>query len=62
MSAIIERYIGELALARSRVAEESLTNPDDKTSFGFGRAVGRLEGLLLAEDVLNRVLTVKEGD
>lgn len=62
MSAVVERFIGELDAARARVAEESLTTPDDKTSFGFGRAVGRLEGLRLAEEVLNNVLNTKEAD
>jgi hypothetical protein len=53
---VLDRFIGELATLRSQVAESSLTNPEDKTAFGFGRAVGRLEGLRLAEETLNRLL------
>lgn len=47
----------------SRVAEESVTNvaDADKTSFGFGRVVGRLEGLRLAEETLNRLLDDPEA-
>lgn len=59
---VLERFIGELHVVRSRVAEESLTNPDDKTAFGFGRAAGRLEGLLLAEETLNKVLSDQEAE
>jgi len=61
---VLDRYIGELQAARSKVAEESLTNPADaeKTAFGFGRAVGRLEGLRLAEETLNRLLNEPEGE
>lgn len=59
---VLERYIGELALVRSRVAEDSLTNlaDADKTAYGLGRAVGRLEGLRLAEETLQRLLNEPE--
>jgi hypothetical protein len=61
---IVDRFIGELGGLRSRVAEESLTNVADvdKTAFGFGRAVGRLEGLRLAEEALNRILGEQETE
>lgn len=61
---VLDRFIGELAGLRSRVAEESLTNVADvdKTAFGFGRAVGRLEGLRLAEEVLNTLLNEQEKE
>jgi hypothetical protein len=59
---VLDRFIGELSLVRSRVAEDSLTNPVDKTAFTFGQAVGRLEGLRLAEDTLNRLLSDSEDD
>jgi hypothetical protein len=52
----LDRFIGELQALHSKVAVESLTTPDDKTAYGLGRAVGRLEGLRLAEETLNRVL------
>ena len=61
---VLERYLGELEGLRSRTAEESLTNiaDADKTAFGFGRAVGRLEGLRLAEDALQNLLSEPERD
>ena len=61
---VLDRFIGELPGLHARVAEESLTNVADvdKTSFGFGRAVGRLEGLRLAEETLNRILNEPERD
>jgi hypothetical protein len=61
---VLDRFIGELTGLRARVAEESLTNVADvdKTAFGFGRAVGRLEGLRLAEETLNKVLSESEKE
>lgn len=59
---VLERYLGELPTIRAQVAEESLTNVTDadKTAFGLGRAVGRLEGLRLAEETLQRLLNEPE--
>lgn len=60
---VLDRFIGELQTVRSRVAEESLTNPplqEGTAAFAFGRAVGRLEGLRLAEEALNRLLNEPE--
>ena len=57
---VLDRFIGELQAARSTVAEQSLTNPEDKSAFGFGVAVGRLEGLRLAEELLNKMLNEPE--
>ena len=54
--AVLDRFIGELQTLRDTVAGQSLTAPEDKTAFGFGVAVGRLEGLRLAEEALNRLL------
>lgn len=59
---IIERFLGELQASASNIAVESLTNPDRPDAFGFGRAVGRLEGLRLAEEALNKILHEPEGD
>jgi hypothetical protein len=61
---VLDRYLGELQGTRVRIAEESLTSiPDsDKNAFGYGRAVGRLEGLRLAEETLQRVLSESEAD
>ncbi len=57
---VLDRYVGELQAARARIAVESLTNPPEKTAYGFGQAVGRLEGLQLAEETLNRLLNEPE--
>lgn len=61
---VLDRFIGELTGLRAQVAEEGLTNvaDADKTAFGFGRAVGRLEGLRLAEEALNRILGEQEKE
>jgi hypothetical protein len=59
---VLERFIGELQAVRAQAALESLTNPEDKTPFGYGQAVGRLEGLALAEATLNRLLNEPEVD
>jgi len=57
---VLDRFIGELQALHSKVAVDSLTNPADKTAFGLGCAVGRLEGLRLAEETLNRLLNEPE--
>jgi hypothetical protein len=57
---VLDRFIGELRAARLNVAEQSLTSPADNTAFGFGIAVGRLEGLRLAEELLNKLLNEPE--
>lgn len=64
MSVVVERFIGELQAVLTRTAQESLTNVPDanKTAFGFGVAVGRLEGLRLAQETLNNVLNTPEPD
>ena len=57
---VLDRFIGELQALRSRVALESLENPillEIDASLAYGRAVGRLEGLKLAEETLNRLLS-----
>lgn len=61
---VLERYLGELQALRSRTAEESLTNiPEgEKNAFGYGKAVGRLEGLQLAQATLDRLLNEPEPD
>lgn len=58
---VLDRFLGELQTVRSVVAEQSLTNPEDKTSYGFGVSVGRLEGLRLAEETLNKLLNDPEA-
>lgn len=62
---VLDRFIGELPTLRSRVAEESLTNvvlQDGCAAVAYGRAVGRLEGLRLAEEALNRLLSEQETE
>ena len=61
---VLDRFIGELTGLRGRIAEESLTNVPDAagTAYGFGRAVGRLEGIRLAEAELNRLLSEQEQE
>lgn len=56
--AVVDRYIGELETLRAQIAVDSLSNipESDKNAFGYGKAVGRLEGLRLAETLLHRVL------
>jgi hypothetical protein len=58
--AVLDRFLGELQTLRDTVAGQSLTAPEDKTAFGFGVAVGRLEGLRLAEETLNKLLNEPE--
>ena len=59
---VLDRYIGELQALHAQTALESLTNipESEKNSFGYGKAVGRLEGLQLAENLLNRLLSEPE--
>ena len=61
---VLERYVGALQALRSQVSEESLTNiaEGEKNAFGFGRAAGRLEGLRLAEQTLEKVLSEQEAE
>lgn len=58
--AVLDRYLGELQTLQSTVAVEGLANPPDKSSYGLGVLVGRLEGLKLAEELLNRKLNESE--
>jgi hypothetical protein len=60
--AVLDRYIGELQGLHNKTAVDSLTNPAEKTSYGLGVAVGRLEGLRLAEELLTKVLSESEVD
>jgi hypothetical protein len=57
---VLDRYIGELQTLYSKTAVDSLTNPAEKTSYGLGVAVGRLEGLRLAEEALTKALNESE--
>jgi hypothetical protein len=61
---VLERFIGELEAAQARVALDSLTAiPDsEKTEFGFGKAVGRVEGLRQAGELLEKVLREAEAE
>lgn len=61
---VLDRYIGELETLLTKTAVDSLTGvPDaEKTAFGFGKAVGRLEGLRLAQQTLQTVLHEPEED
>jgi hypothetical protein len=60
--AVLDRYIGELQALAAKVAVEGLRNPPDKTDYGLGVLVGRLEGLRLAEQALEQLLSESEGD
>lgn len=55
---LLDRYLGELEALKSKIALESLANvPDaDKSEFGFGKAIGRLEGIGLCRQVFEELL------
>lgn len=61
---VLERYLGALETLQSQVAMDSLTNvaEGDKNAFGFGKAVGTLEGLKLARAALEKVLSEQEAE
>lgn len=62
---VLDRYLGELQALRTQVAVESLENPvlqDGTAAVAYGRAVGRMEGLKLAEELLSKVLRMPEDD
>jgi len=60
--ALLERYLGELEQLKTETAQASLTNVPDAagTAFGFGRAVGRQEGIELARSRLDTLLSEAE--
>lgn len=59
---LLEKFIARLQGLKDRVATESLTSVpnEEKTEFGFGHAVGRLEGIRLAENLFNELLNETE--
>lgn len=61
---VLDRYIGELEAYRGQVATESLESMTEgkNPAFEYGKAVGRLEGLRLAEALLQRILNEPEKD
>ena len=62
--AVLDRFIGELEALRPQVAVESLesTTEGKDVAFEYGKAVGRLEGLRLAEALLQRLLSESEKE
>jgi hypothetical protein len=58
----LELYLGKLKRMQTEHAIESLTKPSGKTSFDYGKAVGRLQGLLLAEQLLTGVIEEEADD
>lgn len=61
---VLERFIGDLEALQASTALESLTAvPDsEKSEFGFGKAVGRLEGLRQAGELLQNILREQEAE
>lgn len=59
---VLDRFLGDLKALQAQTASDSLTNvsDSDKSGFGFGKAVGRLEGLRLAEELLEKLLREQE--
>lgn len=59
---VLDRFLGELQTLQHQTALDSLTTTpeSEKTAFGFGRAVGRLEGLRLAGELLEKLLREQE--
>ena len=56
---VLDQFIGELDALESKIALEGLTNrphPERSDAFSYGAAVGRVEGVRLAKEALNRVL------
>lgn len=60
--ALIEKFLASIEELKSQVATDSLTNlPDaEKTAFGFGKAVGRLEGVRLVETLFQNLLQTQD--
>jgi len=52
----LDNYLGKLKELQSEVATAALTRPKGKEAFDYGHACGRLEGLLLAEQLLNSAI------
>lgn len=58
---VLDRFFGELQALQAQTALDSLTNVGTDTSaYAFGRAVGRLEGLRLAKELLDKLLQEQE--
>lgn len=60
---VLDRFLGELQALQTQTAVDSLTGiaDADKSAYGFGRAVGRLEGLRLAGELLDKLLHEQEA-
>jgi len=61
--AVLEKFITELTALQTQTALDSLTGiaESDKSEFGFGKATGRLEGLRLAGELLEKLLREQEA-
>lgn len=56
-----QRYLTRLRDAQITHAEASLKpNPDDKSEFGYGKAIGLQMGLKLAQELYETVLNEQE--
>jgi hypothetical protein len=61
--ALIETYLQELEALKSNAALEGLQPADNsKTEFEFGRVCGVQEGVRLAEELFQKLLTDREQD
>ena len=60
--ALVEKFLQGLETLEPQTATDSLTNISDaeKTAFGFGKAVGRLEGIRLVKDLFQACLNEDE--
>lgn len=61
---VLDRYLGALEELERRIAVECLGHvpENEKTEFGFGKAVGTLQGIRLAKDEFERLLNEAEKD
>lgn len=49
-------YLNRLKELRTKFADASLRQPNNKTEFGYGEACGEYKGLLRAEQLLEQVI------
>lgn len=52
----LELYLRKLKEKQLEYADAALRQPNEKSSFGYGQASGKYQGLLLAEQLLTSVI------
>ena len=62
MPSIEKLFLAKLTEVKAQYAQEALNSPKNKTEFGFGQASGVYHGLLLAEQLFNKMIGEEDDE